>query len=123
MNRIIHFEIAANNPEKVIEFYKTVFGWNVRQWGTHDYWLAFTGNKNEPGIDGGFFKPRGPMPGNGFVNTIQVENVDEAAEKVKANGGKIVLEKTSIPTVGYLIYCTDVEGTVFGIMHEDANAK
>ena len=29
MNRIIHFEIPADDPQKVIEFYKQVFDLNV----------------------------------------------------------------------------------------------
>ncbi|MBM4170888.1 MAG: VOC family protein [Ignavibacteria bacterium] len=123
MNRVIHFEIAANDPEKVINFYKSVFGWNVQQWGEQKYWLAFTGDKNSPGIDGAFFVPQGTMPGNGIVNTIQVENLEEAIEKVKINGGEQVVEKMTIPNVGYICYCKDVEGTIFGMMQEDANAK
>ena len=47
MNRVIHFEIPANDSKKVIEFYKNVFGWNVQQWGEQEYWLAFTGDQNE----------------------------------------------------------------------------
>lgn len=123
MNRIVHFEIAANDPVKVTEFYKSVFGWNIQQWGNEEYWIAHTGDKNSPGIDGGFFKPQGPMPGNGCVNTIQVADLDDAMEKVKANGGKIVVEKRAIPTVGWLAYSTDIEGTIFGMMQEDPNAK
>jgi predicted enzyme related to lactoylglutathione lyase len=30
MNRIIHFEIPANDLQKEIEFYKKVFGWNIQ---------------------------------------------------------------------------------------------
>lgn len=122
MSRIIHFEIAANNPEKVIAFYKSVFGWNVQQWGNEEYWLAFTGDKSKPGIDGAFFKPKGIMPGNGFVNTIQVENLDDSIEKVKTSGGELVVDKMTLPGIGFLCYCKDVEGTIFGMMQEDLNA-
>ncbi len=122
MSRIIHFEIAASNPEKVISFYKSVFGWNVQQWGNEEYWLAFTGDKSEPGIDGAFFKPKGAMPGNGFVNTIQVENLDATIEKVKTSGGELVVDKMALPGIGYLCYGKDVEGTIFGMMQEDVNA-
>jgi len=123
MNRIIHFEIPANDPQKVIEFYKQVFGWNVQKWGDQEYWLAFTGDKTEKGIDGAIFKPKGPMHGDGFVNTIGVANIDDAAEKVKDNGGQVVVEKVTIPNMGYYLYCKDIEGTLFGLMQEDPNAK
>lgn len=52
--RIIHFEIEAEKPERAIEFYKRVFKWKVEKWkGPIEYWLITTGNKDEPGIDGG----------------------------------------------------------------------
>lgn len=57
------------------------------------------------------------------VNTIQVNNVDDAVKKVLANGGKNVVPKMPIAGVGYLAYCTDPGGNIFGVMHSDENAK
>ena len=34
MNRPIHFEIQAENPERAIKFYQSLFGWTFNQWGT-----------------------------------------------------------------------------------------
>ena len=51
MPRVIHFEIHAENPNRAIKFYETVFGWTFYQWpGPWEYWLATTGKKQEPGI-------------------------------------------------------------------------
>jgi hypothetical protein len=122
MNRVIHFEIAATDLQKTTDFYKNVFGWNIQKWGNEDYYLAFTGDKNEPGIDGAFFKPKGEMPGNGFVNTIQIEDIDISIKSIEQNSGKIVVEKMTVPSIGYLAYCKDTEGNLFGIMQEDASA-
>jgi uncharacterized protein len=33
------------------------------------------------------------------------------------------MPKTAIPGVGYLAYCSDTEGNVFGLMQADKNAK
>jgi predicted enzyme related to lactoylglutathione lyase len=33
------------------------------------------------------------------------------------------MPKVAIPGVGYLAYCKDTEGIVFGIMHSDMTAK
>lgn len=123
MNRIVHFEIPANEPSKVIEFYKSVFGWNIQQWGLEEYWLAFTGDKSQHGIDGAIFRPSSAMHGDGFVNTIQVENIDQSIEKIKASGGQIVVDKRVIPGLGYQAYAKDVEGTLFGLIQEDSDAK
>jgi len=31
MNRVNHFEIPADNPDKVGDFYKEVFGWTIEK--------------------------------------------------------------------------------------------
>lgn len=53
MTRVIHFEIASDNPERAAKFYKEVFDWKIEKWeGPVDYWLVTTGKENEPGING-----------------------------------------------------------------------
>ena len=59
----------------------------------------------------------------GFECTISVEDVDAIAKAVEANGGKIIMPKVTIPTVGRLIFFQDPEGNVAGAMHYDADAK
>ena len=120
MHRVIHFEVVAEDPERAQKFYKNVFGWEISKWGgPAEYWLVTTG-KEGAGINGGIARSKGaPLT----VNTIDVPNLDEAIEKVKKNGGKQVVEKMAVPGVGYLAYCQDTEGIVFGMMQEDVNAK
>lgn len=44
MSRIVHFEIPAEKPEQIAEFYKKVLGWDIIKWGGPvDYWLVGTG--------------------------------------------------------------------------------
>ena len=40
---------------------------------------------------------------------------------VKANGGVLLEGPMPIPGVGYLAYCRDTEGNVFGLMQDDPN--
>jgi len=120
MPRVVHFEISADEPERAVKFYTDVFGWNTQKWGgPKDYWLIKTGAEEQPGINGGIFKRKGEV---NFVNTIDVPSVDEFATRVKEHGGKVVVPKTAIPGVGYLIYCQDTENNVFGIMQDDPAA-
>ena len=121
MSRVVHFEIAANSPEKIAAFYQNVFGWEIKKWsGTQDYWLVKTGEQGAPGIDGGISGPLEHFVGT--VNTIEVDSLAAAAEKVRAADGQIVTEKSTIPGVGYQIYCKDVEGTLFGLHQNDPQA-
>lgn len=122
MSRVIHFEIPANDPDKLSDFYKKVFGWKFEKWGgPMEYWMVTTGAEGQPGINGGFMRKQGPVTGT--TNTIGVESVDESVKSVKNAGGKVVMEKTAIPTVGYFAYLQDPEGNIFGVMQPDSNAK
>ena len=121
MSRVIHFELPADNPERAVKFYEGVFGWQFKKWeGPMEYWLISTGAAGQPGIDGGLQKR--PHPGAGTVNTIGVASVDASAAAVEKQGGKIAVPKMAIPGVGYLAYCTDPEGNMFGIMQPDPAA-
>ncbi len=57
------------------------------------------------------------------VNTVEVADVEEAAAKVQQSGGQVVVPKFVIPGVGYLAYCLDTEGVLFGIHKADPSAK
>jgi predicted enzyme related to lactoylglutathione lyase len=59
---------------------------------------------------------------NAFVCTVDVSELDAMVEKAVAAGAKIALPKMAIPTVGWLAYCKDTEGNIFGMMQMDSNA-
>ena len=121
MSRVVHFEIAANDVNKVKDFYSKVFGWKIENWGGQmEYWLISTGDEKEMGINGGLFKKNGPQT---IINTVGVENIDESIKNVEKYGGKVTALKEIIPGIGYFAYCEDVEGNKFGILQPDANAK
>ena len=121
MSRVIHFEIPASDPERASAFYKKVFGWKIEKWpGPTEYWLVTTGAEGTLGINGGLMKNSNVKT---TTNTIGVESVDGAIETIKKAGGKLVMPKTPIPTVGYFAYLEDTEGNLFGVMQSDKNAK
>lgn len=121
MNRPVHFEIHSTDPERVSRFYADVFGWKTRKWdGPAEYFLVDTGAGGE-GINGGIMRSRDGQPRT--VNTIKVQNVDEAAKKITAHGGTIVVPKMPIPGVGWLVYFTDPTGNITGVMQDDPMAR
>ena len=122
MPRPIHFEIPAENPERAINFYSNVFGWKFTKWdGPMDYWIISTGRAPEPGIDGGLMPRRDPA--QPCVNTVGVANLDDSIAVVQTNGGSIAVPKMPIPGVGWLAYCKDTEGHIFGMMESDPHVK
>jgi hypothetical protein len=99
-NRVVHFEIHAQEPEKVGMFYTDLFGWEIKEWvmpGVKDenrYWNVMTApeGSKEPDINGGIVvrktqKPQGGEPVSAFVCTIQVSSVDECLKKAVGLGG------------------------------------
>ncbi|MDH5327797.1 MAG: VOC family protein [Gammaproteobacteria bacterium] len=115
MNRPTHFELTAEDPEKLAGFYSQVFGWQISKWeGPVDYWLVSTGNDADKGINGAIMGRNNVQ--QPVVNTIEVSSLDETFATVTSNGGNKVTEPMEIPGVGTFAYCVDPGGTLFGIL-------
>ena len=120
-NRVVHFEIPCDNPQKVMRFFGDVFGWTFQQFGDMEYWTVITGDEKLPGINGGLMKKQNP--GQPVANSIDVVNLDECVKKVVSAGGEIVVPKMAIPSVGWLAYFKDPDGNIHGIYQNDPSAK
>ncbi len=121
MSRVVHFEIPADDPERSIKFFETVFGWTIEKWdGPIEYWLIMTGDETEPGIDGGM--ARREDPATGVENTIGVKDLEQTLLDVEANGGQILRPKMAVDGVGWMAYIKDTEGNTFGLMESDESA-
>ena len=91
-----------------------------------EYWVVMSGAKDQPGIDGGLLRRKGKQSGDiimAYVCTVDVPSVDEYVKKAVAAGGTIALPKMPIPGMGWLAYCKDTEGNIFGMMQTDPSAK
>ena len=86
-----------------------------------DYWLATTGEDREPGINGAITTRDDAHPTT--LNTINVPSFEDAAKKIKEAGGEILGPRMAVPSVGYMTYCKDTEGNIFGIMEMNPEAK
>ena len=120
MGRIIHFEIPATDPERITDFYSSVFGWEIQKWGHEDYWLATTGPDDVPGINGAIMKRRDLQ--QPLVVSINVTDIDKAMEDIEKAGGQIVVPKVSIPTMGWSAYFKDPDGVIMGLFQEELEA-
>jgi predicted enzyme related to lactoylglutathione lyase len=121
MRRVVHFEFSSPDPDRASAFYAALFGWEIQKWdGPAEYWLVNSAHLGERGIDGGILRS---MDGSArTIVTMDVDSIDDMIAKVEAAGGTVVLPKQTIPGVGYQAYCTDPDGTIFGIHQRDASA-
>lgn len=131
MNRVVHFEIQVENPERAMKFYQDIFGWEFPKWLEEPpYWGVMTAPKDskEPGINGGLLKRPAQLPppahgANAFVCTVMVENFDEMAEKIEKAGGVVAVPKHAIMGIAWQGYFLDTEGNTFGVHQSDQKAK
>ena len=127
-NLVVHFEIHATEPQRLIDFYTGLFGWKFTQFGDMPYWAIDTGEgaigMDTPGrgINGGLTQRVGPAPehwapvnGNNIV--VGVEGpVDEVYQKGLDLGGVVSLPLEDMQGIGRVGYLLDPDGNVFGLI-------
>ena len=128
MSRLIHFEIHAEDPEATVEFYEALLGWSFCAWdGPLEYWTVVTGPDDQPGINGGLMRRRGPGPSDGqpvnaFVCTVAIDDLDQTVSQALDLGAVEAVPKMAIPGVGWLAYIKDPAGNLLGLMQNDPAA-
>jgi uncharacterized protein len=118
-NNVSHFAINADDLKRARRFYENVFGWKFEAWGPPGFYLIHTGASDAPGVMGALQQRRELVPGQrtiGYECTVGVASADDIAKAAEANGGKIIMAKTILPTVGELVWLQDPEGNVVGAM-------
>ena len=118
---LVHFEIPAQDVEKLKQFYEEVFGWKIIQYpAPEDYWVIQTvpvdkdGAPVRPGVNGGMFKKLEPeiKP----INYFAVESINNFLAKIVKLGGKIVSPKQEVPNIGWIAAAEDPEGNKFALI-------
>lgn len=96
---IVHVELTSNDPAATRKFLEGVFGWKFKKEEmdpSMEYWTFDAGS----GPAGGLTAPAEGMPPS-TLNYVLVDSVEAAVKKVKSHGGKVMMDRTEIPTVGW----------------------
>lgn len=132
-NPVVHFELPAENTERMSAFYTKAFGWQTKSMGPDmgNYVVATTTEvdeqtmrpKNPGAINGGFFQKAGDAQYPTVV--VAVDDIHEAMKKVEEAGGKITGGQTpgvpdDIPGVGLYIAIQDTEGNRIAMLQPKA---
>jgi uncharacterized protein len=119
-NKVVHFEIPADDTTRALHFYEKSFGWNLAQYPGMEYWSVRTtpvNDKQQPtevgGINGGLTKRSETAPHPSF--TIDVASIEKALATVEKNGGKVVQAKTPVGDMGFVATFRDTEGNFVGL--------
>ncbi|MFT3822532.1 MAG: hypothetical protein QM731_01380 [Chitinophagaceae bacterium] len=125
-NKLTHFAIYIDDIERAKNFYGQVFEWGFNSYGPSDF-MQIKADNTENGELLGALQSRkySPIPEKviGLEGTIGVEDIDETIARVKKNGGQVVMDKISIPYVGWIAKFLDTEGNLICAMQYDSNAR
>ena len=125
MDKVVHFEIPADNEDRAQAFYEKIFGWRIVKspipnW---DYRLANTVETDEKGL------PLSPGAINGAISkrkegevgpvvVIKVQSLDETLAKLREEGCDIVMDPTPVGEIGTYAKFRDPEGNVLGVWQD-----
>jgi len=107
---IAHVEIPVSNLQKSAEFYKTLLGWDFKNFGNG--YLLFNPHK---GITAGLRESTNISKGDSTIFHIHVENIDNIISQVEKLGGKNIRSKTVIPVMGWYALIADIDGNTIGL--------
>lgn len=114
MAKVEHFEIPADDIERASAFYRDVFGFDYEPWGDG---MGMIRTGSDEGINGDIHL-RGEVTHPTFV--VTVDRIEDALEKVLANGGEQVGEIEILGEESRYTYIKDSEGNTIGLYDEKA---
>ncbi len=129
MNSVVHFEIAADEPQRAKKFY-SLFGWDFVETSLEmgNYILCHTTKTDKEGMP----QRKGAINGGIMTKdkitrqtilTIGVTDLKNTLKKVKKSGGKVISETVTIPGVGDYCRIEDTEGNVVSLMEPTMEYK
>jgi predicted enzyme related to lactoylglutathione lyase len=118
---IVWFDIPADDLNRAKAFYNKLFGWKIATIPEMPDYLHIDTGGEDASPDGGLMSRKHPE--QSITNYINVPSVAKAAAKVVKLGGKICVEKTAVPQMGYFVVCQDTEGNSFALWERNEKAK
>jgi uncharacterized protein len=112
MPNVVHVEIRADVPQRAVQFYSAVFGWDARKRpGQGEQFVIH----EQPGSGGVKMTVGKRTNRDSVVPRFEVSSINDAIKKIYQSGGKVVAKRKEIPRIGSLAYCHDSEGNTFSI--------
>ena len=129
MNPVVHFEMPAEDRNRMADFYGNVFGWKAQLLGEEmgSYVLVSTTEIDEKGrpkeagaINGGFY-PKSAESGLHPSLVIAVDDIKESMADIEKAGGRVLGEPVEIPGYGLYVSFIDTENNRVSLMQPFAN--
>ncbi len=116
--RLTNFEIYGDDPEALAAFYRELFGWRIEKAEGVDYCRIAIDAEAKPLTSGGI--ARRPAFGQaGWMNFVEVDDLDATLEAAMRLGGAILKEKTATPRTAWHAVISDPAGAAFLVWQAD----
>lgn len=116
---ITHIDIPVSDMARAQGFYSTLFGWEIAEppgFEGYPMWRA----PNQ--ISGGGLAPRG----EGFTQPrsyVETDSIEQTLELVKANGGKVLMDKSPISDTSWWAIFEDPDGNHVGLYEGETDTS
>ena len=125
MDPVVHFELPAEDRDRMAKFYSTVFGWQSQMLGPEmgSYTVVTTtasdqgGRPTAPGtINGGFYLKTEDPSSHAPSVVIAVEDIQKSVADIEKAGGTILSQPNEISGVGLYASFRDGEGNRMSLL-------
>jgi predicted enzyme related to lactoylglutathione lyase len=123
MPNIVYFQIPADDVDRAKRFYRSLLGWTIEPTtaglepeaaAAMQYQDVSTGEAQEGTLNsGGMYKRQ---MSELIMNHVAVEDIDAVLANVERLGGKIIMPKMEIQSVGLNAIIQDTEGNTIGLL-------
>ncbi len=118
LGAVTHFEIYAEEPAVLAEFYGELFAWRLERGPRPDYWRIDTGA--HAFVGGLTYRPVGGA--RSWVHYVHVASLDDAVADAERLGAVVLRPRTAVPNTAWYAVLADPEGNIFAIYQKDPAA-
>jgi predicted enzyme related to lactoylglutathione lyase len=113
-------ELYAGDLEKAFAFYAEMFGWKKDSDMDMGPMGAYRLYSNQDGQMGGMMKKPDQIPVPCWVYYFSVADIDQAAAKITASGGQVMMGPHMVPSGDWIVQAVDPQGAVFALTGKKA---
>jgi len=106
--KFVWFELMSGDARPAQAFYRRVLGWRTEPFpmGASSYEMIYAGDT----MIGGYGAPGSDRAPSRWMSYVSVPDVDETAQAVAPNGGKVLEAPYDVPDVGRMARIADPQG-------------
>lgn len=118
-HQIVHIELSAKDLNKAGDFYNQLFGWTIQQLPELNYatWQPDRG----PG--GGLNPVTNSNPAGTVLVYVGSLDIDADLRKAEQLGGKVIMQKTEMPDIGWFGIFQDPTGNRIALYTDKDDVK